>query len=179
MNRLLALVAIIGVALLSALTLHAVVSAQETAPMTEEHIERIRRNCVKAQTSLNQLHASDALLRVNRGQLYESISTKLMVPFNSRIALNRLDSRGLPAIASQYEKQLAAFRLNYQQYEETMSATLKLDCTKQPVAFYDSVNDTRTKRYLVHTSTTELHQTIEAYKAEFEVFASKFQEGAE
>lgn len=179
MNRLLISAAVIGVVLLGALTLNTVVSAQESAPMTEAHIERIRRNCVEAQTSLSQLHASDALLRVNRGQLYESISTKLMVPFNSRIALNRLDSKGLPAIASQYEKQLSAFRLNYQQYEEAMSETLKLNCTKQPVAFYDSVDATRTKRRLVHDSTTELHRLIQEYKTEFEVFAGKFQENAE
>jgi len=176
MNRLLIFVSVIGATLMSALAVHAVVSAQSATPMTEAHIERIRSNCVDAQSSLNQLHASDALLRVNRGQLYESISTKLMAPFNSRVALNRLDSANLPAIASQYEKQLTAFRLNYQQYEEAMTKTMRINCTLQPVAFYDSVSDTREKRNLTHDSTIELHKTIQSYKAEFEAFAKKFQE---
>lgn len=176
MKRFLVFISVMSLAVLGAAGLKAVVKAQENAPMTEAHIERIRTNCVKAQSSLSQLHASDALLRVNRGQLYESVSTKLMAPFNSRVALNRLDSAGLPAVAAQYEKQLAAFRLNYQQYEEAMAKTLRINCTVQPVAFYDSVGDTRDKRKLTHDSTLELHKTIAAYKTEFESFAKRFRE---
>lgn len=167
----------LGLSLLGMAGLQTIVTAQAPGPMTEARIERIRSNCVAAQSSLNQLHASDAFLRVDRGRLYESISTKRMAPFNSRVALNHLDSAGLPAIASQYERQLETFRLNYKQYEEAMSRTLKINCTNQPVAFYDSVSDTRTKRDAVHGSTVELHKTIQSYKAEFEVFAGKFQAG--
>jgi hypothetical protein len=144
-------------------------------PMTEAHITRIRANCVKAQSRLNQLHATDALLRVNRGQLYESISTKLMAPLNSRISLNRLPGVSLVATAATYENQLASFRRNYQQYEEAMSQTLKINCTNQPVAFYDSVNDTRAKRKKVHDATLALHQTIHDYKKEFEIFARQIE----
>jgi predicted GH43/DUF377 family glycosyl hydrolase len=152
--------------------------AQDTQ-MTEAHIARIRANCIEAQSSLNQLHASDALLRVNRGQLYESISTKLMTPFNNRVALHRLDGARLVAVATTYEAQLAAFRTSYQQYEEAMSRTLKINCTNQPVAFYDSVNDARTKRKKVHDDTLMLHRIIQEYESEFEVFAAQFEGGGE
>src|SRR5689334_18968108 len=111
--------------------------------MTDEHIARIRMNCQDAQSSLSQLHASDALLRVNRGQLYESISTKLMAPLNSRIALHRLDGVKLVATTTRYESQLATFRAKYQEYEEAMSDVLRVNCVNQPVAFYDKVADTR------------------------------------
>ena len=157
-----------------------VAAQSNTQPlMTEAHIERIRSFCVEAQTTLGQLHASDALLRVNRGRLYEAISTKLMTPLNSRIALNSLDSLGLPGIASRYDRELAAFRLNYQQYEEAMSRTLKIDCTKQPVAFYDSVAETREKREKTHGNVVKLNQTIQEYKTEFETFAKGFEEEKE
>lgn len=148
----------------------------QVALMTDVHIERIRSNCVEAQTTLRQLHASDALLRVNRGQLYESILTKLMTPMNIRIGANQLDNKDLVFIASQYDQQLASFRLKYQQYEEAMSKTLKLNCTNQPVAFYDSVTDTRNKRKLTHESTVLLHKTIQTYKIQFEAFEKKFKE---
>lgn len=141
--------------------------------MTEAHIERIRNNCVEAQSSLGQLHASDALLRVNRGQLYEFISTKLMAPLNSRIALNRLDGVSLISTSTEYGRQLATFRLNYQSYEESMSVVLKMKCTDQPVAFYDAVNATKIKRQKVHDSTLQLNASIRQYKAEFEAFALK------
>lgn len=148
--------------------------AQETTPMTEAHIARIRANCVEAQSTLGQLHASDALLRVNRGRLYESISTQLMVPLNSRISISQLDGVKLVAISTTYESQLASFRSNYKLYEEAMSQTLRINCTNEPVAFYDQVNDTRNKRKKVHENTLSLHKTIGEYQAAFETFATKF-----
>ncbi len=145
--------------------------------MTEEHVKRIRGNCIEAQTTLNQLNATDTLLRVNRGQLYESVETKLMTPLNMRLGLNKLGNTDLTTLSSQYEQQLGEFRLDYQQYGEAMSKTLKIDCINQPVAFYDSVADTRTKRSLTHDSTVQLHKTIQDYKLKFEEFAKKFGEG--
>jgi hypothetical protein len=164
------------VAIVGAVLWHVSAHAEEGALMTEAHIERIRSNCVEAQSTLNQLHASDALLRVNRGQLYESISTKLMAPFNSRVTLNRLDGIGLVSVATDYERQLVTFRLNYQQYEEAMSRALRINCTAQPVAFYDAIADTRAKRKITNASTQVLHTTIHDYKNEFEAFARRFQE---
>jgi tetratricopeptide (TPR) repeat protein len=144
--------------------------------MTEAHIQRIRSNCVEAQSTLYQLHASDALLRVNRGQLYESMSTKLMEPFDSRLTLNSYNAADLVATAASYDRQLSTFRTDYQQYEESMSKTLQINCTNQPVAFYDSVADTRTKRSKVHEDAMALHKTIGDYKDAFEAFAKNFKE---
>lgn len=174
MKRFIIFIAILATAAAAGTIWHVSVRAQAT-PMTEAHIARIRANCIEAQSRLGQLHASDALLRVNRGQLYESISTKLMAPLNSRISLNRLDGVSLVAIAATYEGQLAYFRQSYQQYEEAMSRTLKINCTNQPVVFYDSVADTRAKRKKVHESTAALHNTVGEYKDEFEVFAKQFE----
>lgn len=139
--------------------------------MTEAHIERIRDNCVDAQSVLTQLHASDALLRVNRGQLYESISTKLMAPFNSRVALNKYDGSKLIEQSATYERQLDDFRSSYKSYDEAMTKALKINCVNEPVAFYDSVADARTKRQAVHQSTLALQETLQNYKDQFETFA--------
>ena len=149
------------------------VQAETSAPMTEAHIARIRNNCVEAQSSLNQLHASDALLRVNRGQLYEAISTKLMAPLNSRVSLNKLDGVTLVSTTVQYEKEFDEFRANYQSYEEAMSKALDINCTEQPVAFYDSVTDAREKRQKVHDSTQAIQKTIKQYRSEVDKFSKR------
>lgn len=146
--------------------------------MTEAHIERIRTNCIDAQSTLSQLHTSDALLRVNRGRIYESIATKLMVPLNSRIASNQLDNKGLVDIYTTYEKRLVEFRSNYQSYEQSMSETLRINCINQPVSFYDKVNATSTLRKKVHASVVALHQAVNEYKAAFEMFAEGFEENS-
>ncbi|HEY5695783.1 MAG TPA: hypothetical protein VIQ80_03030 [Candidatus Saccharimonadales bacterium] len=161
---------IVGAAALHSLTVLA------TTPMTEAHIERIRSSCVEAQSTLSQLHATDALLRVNRGQLYESMSTKLMEPFDSRLALNNYNTADLVSVASTYDHQLTDFRTKYQQYEESMSDTLKINCRNQPVAFYDSVTATRDKRENVHQSALLLHKLINDYQQAVEAFAKNFKE---
>jgi len=174
MNRLVIILCLAAV-VVGSVALGGVVHAEDQAPMTEAHIARIRANCIDTKTTLQQLHANDAGLRVNRGQIYESIATKLMAPLNSRMVLSRIDSETFLNIADEYDQQLQAFRLQYQQYDEAMSATLRINCVNQPVAFYDSVVDTRTKRQQTHDATVQLHKTIEKYGIEVDNFAKKFE----
>jgi hypothetical protein len=174
MNRFAALLVICGTLLLAGVAARTV-SAQAEPPMTEDQINVIRQNCVKAQSTLNELHASDALLRVNRGPLYENISTKLMAPLNSRIALNRMSGLKLTSTTLDYDRQLDTFISDYVQYEEAMSHTLDIHCVNQPVAFYDSLKDTRDKRQKTHADIVALNTSLRAYKANFEDFAKNIQ----
>jgi len=177
MKRMAILAATLSIIIGASFAVSAAVQADDAAPMTEAHIARIRASCVSAQATLMQLHASDALMRVNRGQLFESLSTRLMVPFNSRIAKYTQQNVSLVELASSYDGQLTAFRSNYQQYEEAMSRTLKIDCQNQPVSFYDGVTETRDKRAATHDSVIALQKTIQDYGTQFDIFAKNFQEG--
>lgn len=150
-------------------------SAQSSLPMTNEHIQHIRDNCRAANRTLSQLHASDALLRVNRGQLYDLISTKLMARMNSRLALNRLDASNLVSATANFDRTLGEFRISYQAYEEQMSSTLKIDCRKEPVEFYNAVSKTRELRGKVHHSVENLTHYINEYSRAFEVFRTDYQ----
>lgn len=150
-----------------------VVSAQNS-PMTDEQIGRIRISCVSARNTLNRLHASDALLRVNRGQIYESMTTKLMSRFNNRVDSNRLDGKSLILVAQDYGTALTEFREDYKSYEEQLAAALKIDCSREPVSFYDAVALARTKRTQVHVDVVKLHQYIDDYKAAFVAFETEF-----
>lgn len=172
MKRLFILLVALGVAA-STITLQQV-AAQEGQPMTDAHVERIQANCNDAQTTLQQLHASDGPLRVNRGQAYDSISTKLMTRLNSRLALNKLDGSALVKITSQYDKALSSFRSDYKLYDNQMGATLAIDCRKQPVAFYDSVAKARKLREAVHNDVTEMHRLIGEYQKAFDAFSQQY-----
>ncbi len=164
-------IAISSAIILSVVGVFSSVHAETSVAMSSEHVERIRNNCIEAQSSLSRLHASDALLRVNRGQLYESILTKLIAPFNGRAAGNRLDSALLVTSAVDYERELNQFRASYISYEESLSTVLAMNCTNQPVAFYDGVSDARVKRTIVHEHTKNLETIIQAYQSSFEVLA--------
>jgi hypothetical protein len=142
--------------------------------LTDEQIGSIRNNCVSIKNTLNQLHASDALLRVNRGQLYESISTKLMDQFNSRLANNNFDSSNFVSTSVGYESMLNTFRSDYKSYESKLSAAMDIDCSKQPVAFYDAVSSARVKRKQVHDDVVSLNQYLDQYETLISQFEKDF-----
>lgn len=149
----------------------------EDGELTDAKLVQIRSRCSEIKVSLNRIHANDALLRVNRGQLYERLSTKLAAPLNSRIALNRLDGSSLLSVTSSYELNLNEFRTRYQAYEEQLSTTMRTDCVKQPASFYDNLQLAREKRRSVYESTQKLARNIADYKQAFTDFAKSYREG--
>ena len=159
--------------LLVAFSSYAVVNA-EGSSITDAQLTRIKTNCISAKNTLTQIHASDALLRVNRGQIYESMTTKLMSRFNSRVDSNHYDAKNLISVTQNYGTALTNFRNDYQSYEEQLSNALSIDCTKEPVSFYDSVASSRVKRTQVHVDVTILHQYINDYESAYKDFAAIF-----
>ncbi|MDB5167106.1 MAG: exported protein of unknown function [Candidatus Saccharibacteria bacterium] len=151
------------------------VSADDSS-MTDAQIVRIKASCTSAKTSLNQLRVSDALLRVNRGQMYDSMTSKLMSPFNSRVDSNNLNSKDLVSITNNYNTAFTTFSNDYQAYAEQLSSALNIDCQKEPVAFYDAVASSRTKRGQVHSDVVILHQYIDDYATAFGTFVSDNQQ---
>lgn len=174
MKRYVSFFIVVGMAVIGTAFLTSNARSLDATPLSEAHVSRIVSHCTSAKASLQQLHRSDASLRVNRGQLYESISTKLMARLNSRIALNRLDSGTLVEATVRYEKGLSNFRDTYQAYEEQLTELLRINCKKQPEQFYYKVLDVREHRKAVAWTIAELNQyTIEYYKT-FERFASGY-----
>jgi hypothetical protein len=168
-NRLHAILFGSGFAIIGSLTFYGIIHAQ-TPAITDDQISRIRSSCVSTKNTLSQLHATDALLRVNRGQIYESMSTKLMNRFNDRLSNNRYDTSKFDAITTSYNNVLDTFRLDYQAYEEQLSTALGIDCAKEPVSFYDAIVSARVKRTQVHTDVLQLHQYISQYDSVFLTF---------
>ncbi len=146
------------------------VSAQSVG---QQQITQIKTNCLSIKKTLNQLLVSDALLRVNMGQRYELVSTRLMDRFNSRVASNNFNIDNLSAAANSYKTQLDTFRSDYIAYEENLASTIKIDCVNQPGEFYDSLVSTRAKRGQVYNDVTGLDYKISQYRSAVSDFESK------
>jgi hypothetical protein len=144
------------------------------APLSSRQIELIRNNCVSAKTTLNQLHVSDALLRVNIGQSYESIATKLMDGFNGRLSRNGYSSLEFVTLTSQYRHKLDVFRASYKKYEEQMTRTTAIDCYSRSVDFYDAVNLVSSYRSEVHDDVDALNAYINQYSLAVDEFEKNY-----
>lgn len=165
----------VGVVVTLLLSFVAVQTSFAQASPSDERLERISNNCLSIKNNLHQLQTSDALLRVNRGQIYETIATKLMDRFNSRLTNNGLDALGTIAVTSSYRKALESFRSDYISYERQLSAAIKIDCTKEPKEFSTAIEDARTKRAKVHADVVRLNQYVDDYRLAVNDFFINFE----
>lgn len=147
-------------------------SYAQAPPMSDAQLARIRTNCVSAKNTLQQLRASDALLRVNRGQLYLSLSSKLMHRFNDRASSNHFDISGFQSVTQNYDTMTLSFIADYKAYSEQLTNAINIDCTKYPSDFYNAVALARTQRSQVHFDITKLNQYVGDYRTVFNVFVN-------
>lgn len=142
--------------------------------ISEAQIRAIKTNCVNNQASLNQLRQSDTFLRIDRGNLYRTISDKLMVPLDRRLVANQLNASDLVKTTSDFNDEYRRFYTAYVEYDDALSKLLDIDCTKQPVAFYDALRTARTAREKVSDSNQKLLDFVRQFKSQFDAFRSDF-----
>lgn len=144
------------------------VSAQEAGDSAEPTravtISKIQHNCSNLMSNLRQIHTSDALLRVNSGQSYNSIATRLMARLNSRLSINRLDGAVLIDTTSKFEKLRTSFVSQYNDYDNSMSELLRIDCQKSPEEFYNRLQVTRKLRSELATTSNKLSDNVIIYR---------------
>lgn len=140
-------------------------ASAELVPLTDVKIMNIRQNCVSAQGALQRIQRSDAATRVNRGQTYEILLTKLMSPFNGRLAFNRFDEAAtFTDVTKDYEQAANVFKQDYANYEGLISKVLKIKCQDQPVTFYDILTEAREARLQVADDIDEIAKILQEYQ---------------
>ncbi len=147
------------------------VRAEGALILTDAQIFGIQENCRVSKAALAKLYTADKLLRINLAQRYKNISIRLMAPLNSRIALNGLDGVELNKITVAYNQAVDGFTGAYSIYDATIDAAQKTDCVKDPVAYYQKIEQARAERRKVYQTTQQTNKLLDDYKAAFEVFA--------
>ena len=137
--------------------------------LSDNQISLIKANCISVQSSLNIIHANDALSRVHLGQEYETISTNFMASMNSRVALAKLDGVALTKTTVDFNNKLNEFRTTYQQYEQVMSKALQTKCTDQPSVFYTTLTQAQLDRVAVRKVVGDLAALVTQYQQEVSV----------
>ena len=143
----------------------------EVPPMvmlTDRQLELVRTNCANTKATLERVRANDALMRINLGREYGAISTKLMAPMNSRIALNKLNGIDLTKTTVDFDRQINTFRTAYQKYEQVMSRTVQTDCQEKPADFYITIGQARYYRAEVRKSIEELERLALQYRSQLD-----------
>ncbi len=141
--------------------------------LTDTQIFGIQENCLKSNAALERLHTADTLLRVNLGQRFENISLRLMGPLNSRVALNGLDGVALTKLTVAYNQAIKQFSSSYSKYDSSVTAAIKTDCAKDPVSYYQKIEQARADRARVHQSSEAATKLLGEYRDAFDKLAGE------
>lgn len=157
--------ALLGVGMVGMRTVGAVSDTSNV--ITDKQVTVIRSRCGDIQATLNRIHESDKVLRVNKGYAYKAVMLdKLMTPLNQRIATNQVDGGKLGKITAQFSQTFEKFDKAYSVYERNLSAAINIDCTKQPSTFYNQVLLAYQSRKDLYENDTQLIDLAKEYKAE-------------
>ncbi len=129
--------------------------------------------CQQVKTRLKQVKLSDAVTRVNYGQVYESLSVNVMAPTNLRLVANNLKPVELLTITDKYQKQVVQFRQHYLDYEEKISQVLDISCSPQPRQLIASLPELRQLRQQLNADTKILQQLAMDYQTKFKELYGK------
>ena len=153
-------------------TQYAFADTDEIPPASSDQLATISSNCRQIQSTLQQLSFNDTLARVNQGQLYEEISTDLMAPMNSRIALNHYDGSNLLTTAATYANQIDIFRQSYSAYANALQTVLSNNC-KDANKFYTQLMTARQARMELSQTVSDMNESITKYRSQFGDFSDR------
>lgn len=146
------------------------VGAQDAG--TDEHLEKIRQNCVTAQVTMQRVQQSDLATRINFGRAYDSLMTKLMEPLNSRMVASRATIA--PALAektTELEVSVETFRDHYVEYTTTLNGAIRTDCQKNPAQFYATTQRSKELRTQLANDIKMLKQVTSSYQKDVSDYA--------
>ena len=98
-----------------------------------------------------------------------------MVPFNRRVASNQLDPGNLLTIAAEYNSEYNKFYSTYIAYDNALSQVLDIDCSREPVAFYNALLEARDKRQELSKINTTIKDLVWRYGKEFGEFKTNYE----
>lgn len=170
-----ALIVIVAVAAVLAAGSHMVGAFDGEGPiiLTEAQTQAIADSCTVSKIALGNVHSNDAVVRINLGQEYVNISSRLMAPLNSRISLAGRDGVELTRITAEYNQVLQEFRSAYSVYDDSVSRALAIDCRSRQAEYYAAIMTAREERQTVRGLLDGLNELAAEYRTEVDAFGQR------
>ena len=179
MNHPIRLAFFVALAVLSVVVNPHMVAAQHVVLQSDPvQVRAIQARCSSLHVTMSRIQHNDALLRVNVGQAYNTISSHLMARLNSRLALEKIDSAQLVSIAQRFEAERKQFAARYNEYETLITGLVKIQCRDVPGYYYSQLLKARDARQMVGTSVGALKELMVQYRTAVEGLKGTLQEAS-
>lgn len=157
----------VAVSLIFAGGIFVVVAHAQTDTLTPEKQTIITQNCILSQTALQHIQYNDTATRVNRGQGYETILSRLMTPLNTRTTSGGYNDSAttLIDITKRYQQVLDSFKNHYSDYDNAISSSLKVKCKDNQAKFYGYLEEARRQRQTIAGDVDNLSSLVNEYRA--------------
>ena len=138
------------------------VHAEEAKPnqLSEEKRGLISQNCGTIRQSLKNLQRSDSRARTYFGAIYETASSKYIVPLNLRLVKNDLSSVSLINLQSELADKREKFSSDFINYSKSLEELIAYDCRLNPDTFYEKLVETRKKRASVAVDMKDINELL-------------------
>lgn len=143
--------------------------------MTEAEKQAVVSQCHDMRRNLQSIKHIDTLTRVNRGTATTNLVT-LMSAFNSRAASNTFNIPPLVTATKNVQDLRREFGDDYTQYETALRDLIAIDCTTEPVAFYEQLVEVRAKRALLNTTIKEIESQLDTFQMNTDEVLNKIKE---
>ncbi len=135
----------------------------DAVPLSEQHIAVIRANCSAAQQDIQAFRRTELVTRSNRSNKYEDI-LRLMAAFNARASINKINISDQTLLVSQFEAKLNTFRqVDYKHYDEMLGDIVSINCSSDPVKFYNSLTALRDQRTVINQDIKDMDAQLDQF----------------
>lgn len=162
-------------AVLAVSLLPAFVWSLDPKSMPEAEKQAVVSQCHDIRRNLQSIKHIDTLTRVNRGTATTNLVT-LMSAFNSRAASNTFNIPPLVTATKNVQDLRREFGDDYTLYETALRDLIAIDCTTEPVAFYEQLVEVRAKRTLLNTTIKEIESQLDIFQTNTDEVLTKIKD---
>ncbi len=131
--------------------------------LTEAEKSYLIQNCDTLKTGLKRLAVSDSKTRTYFGGIYETISSKYIIPLNLRLVKNNYSFPELTSLQSSVASSRAKFSSDFIAYSKSLEDLIATDCKTSPETFYEKLIKTRSARSLVKSDLESLNELLKSH----------------
>ena len=137
------------------------VNAEESTSITTAELNAIKENCATIHDNLKNVQYEDSRVRVHLGRYYETILTNFITPLNATLVSNNTPNVSLIENQSNFVSTRDKFSSDYITYQKNLEELVSIDCSVEPLRFYNKLVSVREMRAKVATDTTKLRELSE------------------